>query len=324
MSSETSKESNSRRLARTWPYPRHNDFVRLLREAATVWFKDHRYVTNDQMSYCLDKWENWRHNIIIPEVARYIAETKKECNGQSKPFPLHKYVHHGLSSQAMCFNLLGPLVVQGDLSPLKIACESAGVNWPADIADPQFEYEKRDVFKEDAGQPTSIDFVMKDRTGTPRIFIECKLVEQEFGGCSVFAAGDCDGRNPVGDYSGCYLHYIGRRYWELLEKHGFIPSMKTERQCVLAIHYQFFRELIFSLEHDGVFILLSDERSPVFHCKGNGTPRGIMPFLTQFVPDAARLRIASISIQSLLESIKVVGSYAWVSEFEKKYGLGTS
>ena len=161
----------------------------------------------------------------------------------------------------------------------------------------------------------------KDTMERPRIFIEGKLVEQEFGGCSVFSEGDCDGRNPYGDLSRCYLHHIGRRYMELLYKHHFTDSLKQEAQCILAFHYQFFRELVFSLEKGGNFVLLSDERSPVFHCRAGSIERGLMPLLLQFVPKSYRKRVGSVSVQELVQEIKQSSRHNWIAEFEKKYGL---
>ena len=43
----------------------------------------------------------------------------------------------------------------------------------------------------------------------PVLFVESKFVEKDFGGCSVFRNGDCDGRNPVSDPSDCYMHHLG-------------------------------------------------------------------------------------------------------------------
>ena len=80
------------------------------------------------------------------------------------------------------------------------------------------EYEDRSIFKEDQGQPTSIDLVITSPDDVPEIFIEAKFVEQEFGGCSVFQSGDCDGRNPAVNHELCYLHHIGRQYWSLMQQ----------------------------------------------------------------------------------------------------------
>jgi hypothetical protein len=148
------------------------------------------------------------------------------------------------------------------------------------------------------------------------------IVEKEFGGCSVFAGGDCNGRNPLPDKDHCYLHFIGRRYWDLIEKYGFQDELTTEKQCIFVDHNQFFREVLFSLEKGGNFILLSDARSPVFHCSVNGVENGLMPFLMQFVPDLYTNRIAAISIQQLVDSIKDFSEHQdWIGQFESKYGL---
>jgi hypothetical protein len=185
-----------------------------------------------------------------------------------------------------------------------------------------FEYEDRNVFNEDSGQPTSVDIVLKNEKGNPIVFVESKLVEKEFGGCSIFSGGDCSGQNPLSDKGRCYLHFIGRKYWDLIEKYGFSETLKAEQQCIFVAHYQYFREVLFSLEKDGTFVLLSDQRSPVFHCTANGTNKGLMPFLLQFVPDEYKDRIASVSIQELVNSIKKSGKHQdWVKDFESKYGL---
>jgi len=314
---------NSRILAATWPYPRHIVYEKVLRVAAEEWFKSKGFERHYKFPYCLDNLKNWRQNIIVPEVFTYIEDERKKRNGKSG-FPLHKYVHHGLSSQALLFNLVGPLVVRKDMAPLRQLLEQKGIFWPDGEVEGAFEYENRDVFNEDSGQPTSIDFVIKDASNKPVIFIESKLVEKEFGSCSVFKNGDCDGRNPASDFSQCYLHHIGRSYWTLLEKHGFMQGpLRTEKACIFTSHYQFFREILFALELSGTFVLLSDERSPTFYCtKTDGSaPRGLMEFLCNLVPETVRHRIVSITIQELVQAIKETRRHEWLDEFKKKYAL---
>jgi hypothetical protein len=47
-----------------------------------------------------------------------------------------------------------------------------------------------------------------------------------------------------------------------------------------------------------------------------------MPFVMQFVPDALRGRIASLSMQSLARHIEDSGRHSdWIGEFRGKYGL---
>jgi POLQ-like helicase len=110
---------SSRSLANTWPYPRHMAFEKQLRTAAQNWFKNKGYPVRPKMPYLLDSWDNWSRNIILPEVADYVKKERAE-RATIKGFPLHKYIHHGLSSQAMLFNLIGPLIVRQDLNPLRL------------------------------------------------------------------------------------------------------------------------------------------------------------------------------------------------------------
>ena len=204
----------------------------------------------------------------------YIQKLKENHERNNEIFPLHKYIHHGLSSQALLFNLVGPLIVEHDLTPLKNVIERKGLIWPDVNAIAEFEFEERTIFNEDSGQPTSIDLVIKNSFDKPTLFIESKLVEKEFGSCSVYKDGDCNGQNPINNLSSCYLHFIGRTYWNLLEKYGFLNTqIAKDSLCVLVNNYQFFREVLFALEYDGVFILLSDERNPTFYCKGGMNSR---------------------------------------------------
>ncbi len=274
------------------------------------------------MPFCLAEWDDWQSNIILPEVAEYIAEQRASTQQHKSPFPLHKYIHHGMSSQAMVFNLIGPLITRDDYSPLSALLMSKNVSGADDIVKASFEHEDRNVFNEDAGQPTSIDVMLEDSSGRPRVFIESKFDEKEFGGCSVFADGDCSGMNPIGAEESCFLHFIGRKYWTLMAKHGISGSIRKDRQCLFAVHYQFFREMIFALEKGGTFVLLSDERSPVFRCRSGDTERGLMPFLTGLLPERLRGMVVSISTQELVDEIEKCARHNdWVFEFKAKYGM---
>ncbi len=313
---------SSRARARTWPYPRHRDFENGLRQVAAAWFKGKGLAVHDHYPYILADLQQWRQNIILPEVAGYIEAEIRRREAQRQGFPLHKYLHHGLSSQAMLFNLVGPLIVSGDLEPLRAAFGGQGIAWPAGKVSASFEIENRAVFNEDSGQPTSIDLVLKGDDGSPSLFVEAKLVEREFGGCSVFEEGDCDGRNPAQDPAHCYLYHVGRKYWQLLDKYGFlVGAIGQSAICILASYYQFFREVVFALELGGSFVLLSDERNPTFHCDGPWGQRGLAPFLLSLVPPVLHGRIAAVSIQQVVAAVKASGRHAWIAEFERKYGL---
>ncbi|MHA2424241.1 MAG: PGN_0703 family putative restriction endonuclease [Candidatus Thorarchaeota archaeon] len=317
-------KKSSRQLAQTWPYKRHKKYERELRDAAARWFSKMGFETNERMSYCLRSLENWPQNIICNDVAKYI-HNERERNLGSESFPLHKYLHHGLSSQAMVFNLVGPLIVREDFEPLRVVIEQAGIEWPREITTAEFEFDDRTVFNEDSGQPTSIDLVI---LGRPKgIYIESKFVEKEFGGCSVFSGGDCDGRNPVSyGFDGCYLHHIGRRYWELMEEFSFCDTeFASGHICPFISYYQFFRELLLSLKKEGSFVLLHDERNPTFlKTSKNDDEAGLWPFLLEAVPKEHVDKIGRITVQQLVTTIDKSGRHDdWINDFKSKYGLSS-
>ena len=315
-------EESGRAKGLKWPYPRHRDFESVLQDTATDWFKDRGLSVSDRRPYILDEWEDWPSNIILPEVARYIQDERDYRRSQGERFPLHRFIHHGLSSQAMLFNLVGPLVLRDDLTPLMRVLADCGVAWPEGSITAIFEYDDREVFHEDTGQPTSIDLVISG-DGMPCLFLEGKLVERRFGGCSVHERGDCDGLNPAHAFSRCYLHYLGRTYWELLDEHGFLSgSMLHDTTCFLTTHYQFFREALFAFQLGGSFIMITDERNPAFHAVGPGGERGLVPLLLSFVPPPLRDRVADITIQQLASAIKASAGHDWIEEFEQKYQVG--
>jgi hypothetical protein len=256
-------------------------------------------------------------------VADYILKEQNKHLGQES-FPLHKYLYHGLSSQAMAFNLIGPLIVRNDLDPLKIAIKKLGMEWPEGKVEAFFEHDDRTVFNEDSGQPTSIDIILSGTRNS--LFIEAKLVERAFGGCSVFAAGDCEGRNPYPEkLYDCYLHHIGRSYWHRLDELGFSgTTLVNGAICPFANYYQFFRETMFAFVKQGTFILLHDARNPAFlRLADNGYSRGgLWPFLYEAIPQRLRHRAGRLTIQMVVESIQECGGHEdWIEDFKKKYGL---
>src|ERR1700752_1493508 len=92
------------------PYASRAAFVQEAQRAATAWFAAKEFEVHPQRAYSLHKVANWRQNIILPEVAQYIDD---EIEARGKQFALNGQVHHGLSSQAMLFNLVGPLAARG-------------------------------------------------------------------------------------------------------------------------------------------------------------------------------------------------------------------
>ncbi len=313
---------NSRQLARAWPFKRYKVFERELQDAAAGWFSQKGLSTHARMRYCLKSLDLWPQNIICTKVAEYIRQEHERNLGKDS-FPLHKYLHHGLSSQAMVFNLVGPLIVKNDLKPLRVIIEEAGIPWPTGDITARFEYDDRVVFNEDSGQPTSLDIAISGETKS--IFIEAKLAEKEFGGCSVFSGGDCDGRNPVSyGGNGCYLHHIGRKYWERMSEFSFDEvAFASGPTCPFICYYQFFREVLFSLRKNGYFVLLHDERNPTFlKVSTDGIESGLWPLLMESVPTVYANRIGRVTIQKLVSAIDESGRHQdWINEFKQKYGI---
>lgn len=321
------KAISSRALARTWAYPRHDDFERPLRAAAEAWFAGKGYACQPKKPYILDSWDQWPQNLIDRRLEQYVAAERRLREPEGRGFPLHKYLHHGLSSQALALNLLGPLVTNRDLEPLAVAFRRAGVPWPGGAISAEFELEDRQLFHEDSGQPTSIDLAIRG-DGAP-LFVEVKFTEREFGACSVFTSGDCDGRNPARDHRLCYLHHIGRTYWPILESNGFLSGpLAATPFCPLSTSYQFFREVLFAVQKGGHFVLLHDARNPTFLSGGPDSPdgpRGLWPLLTGLVPEQLRERLHIVSMQQVVDAIRASERHDdWIGEFATKYGLSRS
>lgn len=301
--------------SRKWPYTRHEEFVETLQEAAAKWFRDNHKKTQHGREYCLAQHCMWPNNIICDEVVEYI------CKNKISP---HTWLHSGLSSQAMLFNLMGPLVKRGDYEPLEKALASIGITWSSGKeAVACFEYKNQEVFNE--VQPTSIDLHLRGKDGDS-LFIEAKLKEPDFGGCSKIKAGDCEGRNPYPNRcSSCYLHAIGIEYWQVITELGFDKTRLFNGEiCPFANYYQFFREVLFALCNDGTFILLHDERNPAFlrRAATGEEEGGLWSFLYEAIPHSLRHRVGRLTIQSLVKEIEKSGRHNdWIGEFKEKYGL---
>jgi POLQ-like helicase len=327
-----------RRAVGQWPYARRRDYEKKLQQVAANWLKSKNFNANEKYSYILADPGGWRDNVILPEVGDYLVAEQRRRATHGEAFAFHKYIHHGLSSQAMLCNLVGPLIVRKDLEPLRVACEAAGIPWPA-AATATFEVTDRSVFNEESAQPTSIDLVIGGRGKSASLFIEAKLTETEFGSCSVFQGGDCEGMSPLSDFNLCFLHFIKRKYWTKMAEHNLLAGpLARSPLCPMATYYQFFRELLFALDKGGYYVLLYDERNPAFVRATSrvaatngiatgagaaaGSERGLWPFLTSMLPKEHQKRTRRVSIQAVLAFIRQSGRHEdWAPEFATKYGL---
>lgn len=285
--------------------------------------KRSEFAVSDKYQYILKDRKFWYKNLLTDLVVKYINQQKDTARNGSVAYPIHKYIHHGLSSQAMLFNLFGEPLINNDYAFFQEVFGFADIRID-DRYQLKFEHYNRDTFKEYSQQPTSIDFTVlaKDKdAGLKSIFVEAKYVEAEFGGCSAIKAGECDGLNPVDDHSLCYLTDKKRNYWEIMRKHGLDAAFKNTPICPFTIYYQFYRELMFALENNGYFVMLVDRRNPVFHKQtSKGKIRGLIPVLMNQLPANIQKEISVIYIQDVLPLLEKYG-YKWVGEFREKYGM---
>ena len=305
------------------PYPRHADFKSDIQKRGASFFKKKGYAVDKRNSYVLADDKRWPLNIILEEVADHIKREMKKRPKPSGGSFLHKGVHNGTSSQAMLFNLVGPLVVREDFEPFQQVMASRNVNWDGDDFNAEFEVGDPKVLGEGGAHPTSIDLVVRNEQRPP-LFIEAKFTESEFGGCSVHERGKCDGTNPSEQHSLCYLHEKRRRkYWKLIKEYSVLDqTWRDSPRCPLADHYQFFRELLYALHEGGIFVLLYDERNPAFSYGGPGREQGLFAFLASRLPPRMQSRFVGVTIQELFQAIAATGRHDdWVPEFSEKYGI---
>ncbi len=91
--------------------------------------------------------------------------------------------------------------------------------------------------------------------------------------------------------------------------------------CPLSIYYQFFRELLFAIESQGSFVLLYDQRNPVFFGNKHDEKNGLIPFLKEFIPLHLKDSFHTITIQQVIEKLEIKGDYPWLAEFKSKYDM---
>ena len=261
---------------------------------------------NGDMDYVIDGRENWSLN-LMPGIRPYFMDLVGR-----RLLALHKDRNSGRSSQIMLMNLVGPLLVQGQLAALKPMFEERGLLWPSDDVAAVFEYESRSVLNEcGPGKPTSMDLAIL--ATRPELLLECKLTEDRFGACS--AAESCTRRNPRDNFDRCYWHLRGRHYWLHLDRFGFLdlPAWHTP-ECPLAANYQFFRELLFAQRLGAPYVLLRHA--------DNYLIGDLVDDLRDSVPATMQSRVFVLTIQSLFRLLTVVAGDAWGEEFALRYALG--
>jgi hypothetical protein len=292
----------------------YQSFVEGVRGSVARYFASKGLAVHPVHPYCLTDHYDWRGNIIDPDVHTYIQAERAQRKARGEGFALHRWGHHGLSSQALLFNLLGPLVANEDYPALDAVLEVGDIPMRGSVNQATFEYEDRSVFKEHDRQPTSVDLALWTDAGDA-VFIECKFTESGFGGCSSVPER-CHGANPLLDFNAnCYLTKRGRTYWEVFQRHHLPGVFDLEApECPIAGQYQLYRLVGFALKKGAHFVLLYDERNPTFVGPG-GCYSG---FLDDLKP-AAKAKCHALTIQRAVQALERHQGSERVLEFRKKY-----
>lgn len=299
----------------------YDNFRYDLENASATWFESKNFETMPDKPYILRKKTAWKNNLVLPEIYAYIMEKKDQ---RVNPFPLHNFLHHGLSSQAMLFNLLTPLVQSQKLGILAEPFEEVGISCP-DKMYGEFEYSDRLVFNEFQTQPTSLDFAILDEDKNPQILIEAKLVEKDFGMCTRLQRNKCSGLNPL-DGNGlerCYHVSIHREYWNVLFENYVLTGETIDGPtCPMAIFYQFYREVGFAVKINSKLVFLVDERNPYFSPNNEWSlPNKLIKTLRRKI----RKNIKIVTIQRIFKEVeKYCHGQSWAKSFGEKYNISES
>jgi len=300
--------------------PRRTDWLPELRAQVAAYFAEKGLAVRSTAPYILAGGkQRWPLNIIDPEVVAMTRTIMAERRAEGYPFPLHRWIRHGLSSQALLFNLIGPVLLARRWDVFDAILESAGIALSGLVVDAKLEEEDRSIFNEGRGQPTSVDLYLQTDQGET-VCAEFKFTENGFGECSVFESGDCDGRNPGSDFYLCYLHAIGRTYWPLMQRHGLITdNLEATSICPFMTLYQAYRILMFALERGGHFLLIHDERNPSFAWTSTSVDRGAFALFYELLPASAQRRCHRISAQAVIEILERVFPFRTLEEVKAKY-----
>lgn len=316
------KGENHMESPREWPYSRRSAWITTQERHVARYFAA-RNVPTRGSGYILANREAWELNLVDPRLKEWIYGIQEAKRAANIPFPIHEYVHHGLSSQALLINLLGPLILDQKWQAFDKILKGAKIPLAGKVTGIDLEHANRSVFNEDTGQPTSFDLACTTGAGE-KVFIEFKFTEKGFGGCSLFDVGDCDGQNPADERhrDRCYLVHLGRTYWEKMDTHQLTSAVQTDGTCPLAYFYQAYRELLFALESGGKYVLIYDARNSAFVSNGP-VQRGLWIRFLSSLPDSAKASVFSITIQEIADMLDEMGC-SWIADLREKHDFHPS
>lgn len=173
---------------------------------------------------------------IIPT---YRDEFKKYLNNTS--VKLHRFFHHLNSSQALCFNLFFPLIVERKLHLIldSVEIDRVAINYE------KVAFEKRSSLESNFELSTMFDFYF-ELNDEIRIYFEIKYTENGFG------------KAKKDEY---HIRKYERTYKPILQKHRHIDDKYKNIDFFLA-NYQIMRNLIHIKQQNYVVFIypLSNEK----------------------------------------------------------------
>ncbi len=102
-----------------------------------------------------------------------------------------------------------------------------------------------------------------------------------------------------------------------MKEHGLDEPYKDSLICPFVVYYQFYRELMFALEHNGYFVMLIDEKNPAFN-RPNG--RGLVNILRERLSKKHQDLFKVVYIHDVVKILEE-NNYSLASDFRLKYGM---
>ena len=301
-------------------YMSYSKYQSDLRMVAEGWFVEKGLDRDPTYPFVLNREIPWQYNLIDNDIYENVKHIE----------PMHPWTRNGLSSQSMCFNLLGPLVGNpktnnSNLAPLKRACENSAIPWPSN-AKGQLEFNAMPLFQEASKrQSTSLDVAINSTPDSDdkSLFIEVKLSENRFGGCNYYKKDTCSKSNlTIEEDLDCHYSVKVRTCWTLMRRHSLLDcDLGESNECPFRRYFQFFRELLVALEYRGIYVLLYDEHNPTFIAPEGSKRTGVFTFLRSRLPDEIQPFVKSFTVQEVLREIATDSSFSHANDFAVKYGM---
>ena len=234
--------------------------------------------------------ENLRLNILAPFRSRFWAEFDAAAGGEGRAAQLHRDFAHLTSSQAMCFNLFYPLIVDRGWARSFVQ----GVLGLKDAAPKTLAFE----YAEDPDEGTHFDFFIELERGG-KLYLETRLGELGFGSTEL----DERHREKLAKVYAPRLAALVEQKW--LEPEAFFRR------------YQLLRSLCYlDKPQNLLFIVLPQANDPL---------RKALQVLPEITGGALKDRVRPLYLEEVVEKVKPLlrgkdeALKRHYREFEEKY-----